>query len=299
MAGGLSPDDRVPDDRPCLVCGYNLRSIAVSGHCPECGTPVERSLRGILLRYSAPDYVAMLRRGITLVEASLFLQIVVGIVGVVVMFAIMGLGAKAAASAPAPPGGKPAAPGFAGPGLAYEMAKQGAEALVKLLTLGGWWMFSTPDPALTTQDPAYRSRRLLRVFLAISAAFSLASVIVGMFPALRAPLMPGPAVPAGMASAITYVAILGLLGGGAQLLGFIFSMNYMAHLSRRIPDAAMEKQAKMYRWLLPVIYVFGMVVCVGPLAAFIMYVVQIDTWRRRLRDLTRAVMQDDVAVRSV
>jgi hypothetical protein len=25
-------------DRPCVICGYNLRGLSVFGECPECGT---------------------------------------------------------------------------------------------------------------------------------------------------------------------------------------------------------------------------------------------------------------------
>lgn len=34
---GLSIDT----DRPCAGCGYNLRTLAVGGQCPECGTVIE------------------------------------------------------------------------------------------------------------------------------------------------------------------------------------------------------------------------------------------------------------------
>jgi hypothetical protein len=29
----------------CIGCGYNLSGTAIGGACPECGTPVQRSLR--------------------------------------------------------------------------------------------------------------------------------------------------------------------------------------------------------------------------------------------------------------
>ena len=90
------------------------------------------------------------------------------------------------------------------------------------------------------------------------------------------------------------LGLIGLAAGLTQLVGFIASMNYMMHLARRVPDAEMERRAGMYRWLLPVIYVAGSIVCVGPLVAFIMYLLQIDAWRRRMNDLGRAVMDEEL-----
>ncbi|MEM9253106.1 MAG: hypothetical protein AAGB29_12215 [Planctomycetota bacterium] len=54
MAGDFAPDAsagttdlsvRLVDGVRCLDCGYNLRSVLSDGVCPECGSPVERSLR--------------------------------------------------------------------------------------------------------------------------------------------------------------------------------------------------------------------------------------------------------------
>ena len=78
----------VLDDRPCLACGYNLRSLPTTGKCPECGAPVERSLRGVLLRYSSPTYLARLRRGILLVEVAIGLQILYKVGFIIFGFAL-------------------------------------------------------------------------------------------------------------------------------------------------------------------------------------------------------------------
>ncbi|MHC4415206.1 MAG: hypothetical protein ACYS0G_07980 [Planctomycetota bacterium] len=32
----------------CSRCGYDLRGLSAAGTCPECGTPVERSLHGLI-----------------------------------------------------------------------------------------------------------------------------------------------------------------------------------------------------------------------------------------------------------
>jgi Zn finger protein HypA/HybF involved in hydrogenase expression len=40
----LGEQGHVPVDAPCVQCDYNLRSLAATGNCPECGTPVACSV---------------------------------------------------------------------------------------------------------------------------------------------------------------------------------------------------------------------------------------------------------------
>jgi hypothetical protein len=291
----FAPGEVVRGDPPCLVCGYSLRSLAVAAQCPECGTPVERSLRGIYLGYSSPDYVRTMRRGITLVEASLLLQIALIACAVVVSSVAAFGGALTAAKTGKPP--------LAGMAASWQMAQQIAGSLVKLMTLLGWWMFSTPDPALMARDPGFKSRRLLRAFLSVSVVMSVAGLVASTFPGLKASLVPAGAAGAGRAgfvwtpgliAALSVVGLVGVASLTMQLLGFIASMTYMMHLSRRLPDARLEKQAERYRWLLPVVCVGGIIMCMlGPLVAFIMYVVQIDGWRRRMGELVMTGQGED------
>ncbi len=285
---------KVADDRPCLVCGYNLKGLETSGNCPECGTTVARSLRGFLLRYSAPEYIETLRRGILLVEVTLILKIVVG-AGLLIFAIATGAAAAATASAAVAKGGAAPAPGSAFGGLAYEATQQIAAMILGFMGLLGMWMFSTQDPGLTTQDPAHKSRRLLRIFLSISAVIALTSSLLVFIPGMRAQLV-GTAggMPNSMALMLTVVGLAGLLGGIAQLVGFVATMNYMAHLSRRVPDAGLEVKAKRYRWMLPLIYVFG---CgIGAIVAFVLYFILLEEWRKRLKTLNDAVFMEDVDI---
>jgi hypothetical protein len=50
-------------DLPCRSCGYNLRTLATNGLCPECATPIASSLRGDLLREADPNWLRQMHTG--------------------------------------------------------------------------------------------------------------------------------------------------------------------------------------------------------------------------------------------
>lgn len=56
----------IDDDRPCIHCGYNLRSLSTDGLCPECGSPVAHSFRGWHLRHADPAWLDRIHLGAAL-----------------------------------------------------------------------------------------------------------------------------------------------------------------------------------------------------------------------------------------
>lgn len=78
--------DYVAEDLPCQQCGHNLRTLGFAGVCTECGTPVEYSLRGYLLRHVDIGWVRRVARGCVLLIVGLSLLVI----GTVVM-AIWGI----------------------------------------------------------------------------------------------------------------------------------------------------------------------------------------------------------------
>ena len=58
-------------DVGCLRCGYNLRGLFPGGRCPECGTPVKRSVSPPLLERVDPRWVRAAARGTGLVSVGL------------------------------------------------------------------------------------------------------------------------------------------------------------------------------------------------------------------------------------
>lgn len=54
--------DVIPGDVACVSCGYNLRSLASSANCPECGQPVMRTVGNPLI-YADQNWLERVRSG--------------------------------------------------------------------------------------------------------------------------------------------------------------------------------------------------------------------------------------------
>ena len=72
-------------DAPCIHCRYNLRGLDPQTKCPECGTPVLKSISAPLLRCEDPDWLRSISFGFTLVA--------VATVGAPVLFGLAALAA--------------------------------------------------------------------------------------------------------------------------------------------------------------------------------------------------------------
>jgi hypothetical protein len=83
--GSLAPENTL-----CISCGYNLGRLALTALCPECATPVDRSVLGEALRYVKPEYVSSLARGFSYHYNGLLAFIVLLIIGGVVVGAMGG-----------------------------------------------------------------------------------------------------------------------------------------------------------------------------------------------------------------
>jgi hypothetical protein len=64
----VSLDERgtIAADAPCLGCAYNLRGLAPTGNCPECGAPVVFSVGHDVLRFAPVEWMRRTRAGLLL-----------------------------------------------------------------------------------------------------------------------------------------------------------------------------------------------------------------------------------------
>jgi hypothetical protein len=72
------PAATVLENIPCRNCGYNLRTLARDGVCPECAAPVADSLHVEFLRAANPQWLKKIGIGVRIVFWSLTATILFG-----------------------------------------------------------------------------------------------------------------------------------------------------------------------------------------------------------------------------
>jgi hypothetical protein len=243
------------EDVPCRNCGYNLRGLKRDENCPECGRPIMQSLMGDLLVYSSPEYVANLLRGLWVVIAAYVLYLV-GALGAIPV----GISAAMATGGNLPPW--------------VEIGATMFFLLASMAMIAGWWMFTSPDPALAQTETRKVARRWIRGAAIVQLVFTIIDFVAQTL------ALGGTTGPMTMPAIAAYSA-LGIISGVAGIVLFFASLHYVAFLARRVPDPQLAERAMQYRWILPLIYIVGACACgIGPLIAIIMYLVLLNNLRQ-------------------
>ena len=199
-------------DTPCRRCQYNLRTLAVDGVCPECGTPVALSVRGDLLRFADPNWVERLTGGLLLIILSALLQI--GLIVVVMVWVVM------------------AVVSVRGTRLSPLWPLLGV-AIFAVAALG-IFLSTAPDPSGLGEDQYGRARRLVWAMLAVNVAGQLTLMLSDMT------LPSGP-----LLVALQACSAVGTLAGVVEIFALL---DYLSKLALRIPDAAMFQRGKHLKW---------------------------------------------------
>jgi hypothetical protein len=218
----LDPEGRLAEDLPCRACGYNLRGNARDALCPECSTPVSLSARSDLLRFSDPDWIERLARGMRLIFIGLVATTVLQIAVAVISIALTATGG----------------PGYSA--LLTTAALLGA-GLSVVVVVGVWWL-TTPDPARAERERALSVRRLLRWCLVAqiaAAPLQLAWSSGGIGPG-------GAGTPTGAASVALTVSgsVLSLV----VLVGYAAGFVFLGRLALRVPKPSLARQTRIVMW---------------------------------------------------
>jgi hypothetical protein len=249
------------DDRHCVQCSYNLRGLPYAGNCPECGTPVENSLRGILLQYASPDYLKSVHQGLSLVLNGILLMIVFGLVGVFI-------GLAAATGVGAAPAWLPLVTG-------------GLGLIPSVMMLLGYWKYTDPDPSFVGTELPKAARKVMRVTVVIQA---LTTAISFVFQLAAGSMSTGGANSSSSIALDGLFMLIGLVSMGAWIVQFFATMKYTGWLASRVPDAHIVKRSRTYMWLLPVVAIVGAILLfLGPLIALVMYWNLLDRLRKQVK----------------
>lgn len=142
----ISVDGRLAEDRLCHTCGYNLRTLHIDSHCPECNAPVAESLVGTELVYADPAWLLTIRRGVKLMA--------VAVTSALALFAATFLFAITLPR------------GAAG----FGMVLGPAFMALPVLFLIGLFMLTRREPRFVQQAEGFTARRGVRIFAAAALA---------------------------------------------------------------------------------------------------------------------------------
>lgn len=253
-------------DRPCTSCGYNLSGLPVSGVCPECGQPVQRSLLGELLQFASPSYVKQVDSGLWIILAAIIAYVLLIVLRVTLIAAFIN--------------GKNAA-GFTG--ASVEILTQGLSLLPSVLFILGYWKYTTPDPGFTGREKPNSARMVARIAACVQPAAKLGVVVAQLLGASTPRVGSFGANLVDLAAGIFHLADL-----AAYATLFFAIILYTRWIAFRVPDSDIIKETRSYIWLIPVLSTVGMILCgLGPLIALILYFNLLVAVRRRTQQALR------------
>lgn len=255
--GEFARPQAVTDDRPCVKCSYNLRGLPGAGVCPECGTLVERSFHGDLLRYASPEYVAKLHRGVFFVQMGIIVSVL--LITASLIFAVFG-----------------SIPGSA-------LISQVVGLLPAVLSVYGWWLLSEADPGQLSSHKGERPRKLIRAAVIANCVITLITLVLNILGSMGA----APGTVTGTRGAVhVFTFVMGIVGLAATLVQFFASMLYIAWIGPRLPSLRVVKRARTMLWLGPLLYTVGLLLFgLGPLIALILYYNLLEWIRKDLRSI--------------
>lgn len=221
----------------CITCGYDLRSLPTEESCPECGAPIELSLRGDLLSRSDPAWVARLARGQSLLVLGVRFCLICMVCAIVFPF-LLPIFVFAQAFG--------LVPGINIPTWVFSIvlwSLGGALFIGVLVATLGCTLVTTQDPRDSLRESSISNRNVAR-----QALFAMYGCVAVGFVAELLPLV-------GISTRIL-VVILFLSIGACFTVALVASLGRLAVLAARIPDQDLRsrtlKSARFFRWIIPI-----------------------------------------------
>lgn len=215
----FGPDGTLLFNTPCRRCGYDLRGLRESGNCPECGTPVGRSVMGDLLRFADPVWLRKISGGLSILLWLILLQILAWCLTSGVSSGTRGTGA--------------------GNALATVVS-----LLLSALSLVAIWKITTPDPSGLGEESQFNARNIVRFVICASVAVSVTVILINLIssdPVLR-----------------IVVALLGWINSLLIAVFEWYKYKLYEYLAGRVPDLTLVSRARKIRWMGVVFLVCGL-----------------------------------------
>lgn len=246
--------------RHCIRCGYSVKGLPLDGHCPECNTPVELSIREPMIASSAPEYLVTLRQGISLILYSIALAIFMTVLKFVRITWI--------------------------PPNTWQLGVSASTFFVSVLGAIGYWRFTSPDPSVAQLESATASRKVVRVVVLVQCVLGAAVLICHLLGSIIAtPVTKNTKFLSVMYPANTLTAIVDVLLLVQLVLmavSFVAVMRYTRLLATRIPDSYIVARARSYMWQLPLLCTVGLLILIGPLVSIFLYVKLLHRLRKHV-----------------
>lgn len=294
--------DTVPERLLCQRCEYSLAGLFTDGACPECGLPVEQSIRTNFRLRSDTVYLRRLSKGLSLLLNGILAMLVLVIGSIVMSFAIQS-------------GSGYSGQVFTGSWYIVQFATQALTLCVVLVVLWGFWLFASPDSiADGDEQSAYQpadpdlvglhdpmSRRVLRIATVSYAIISVITTVFGMITSIMlaqwatqsqsasgGQASPFNAIPSWFIVFSIVNMVLGLLSYGAMGTMFFSSMLYLRGLALRIPDLKIHRKAKSRMISCPIWSTVGLLIIIGPFIALVLYWNLLNSFLQQIKVILRA-----------
>ena len=209
------PVQQVDFDLNCVRCSYNLRSTLSTGSCPECGEPVDTSLRPDLLHMANPAWLGKLRKGMNWLITAIIINL--AFIPIIFIIAI----AAAASAGPSGTGDLP---------LAAMIVLGAIGTVMAIIYIVAAWFITEPESDLIS---SYPSRSVARFTILPGMGLSVVSQFFNA---------------SNQAAALTVGSVIDLASSAMLAIGFLACLWYLRRLANRIPEPSLAKQTMIVFW---------------------------------------------------